>query len=1321
MALHRQDHQCLLVTTKAKQSSSYSRSALIEIRSRLLFLNLNLAISSTHRTYQLVEVFPKAIAHLFLSGAGGVQVNNSRKSSDGESSLCGWSSRASSAMSQRSSSGGLRLSTFSNGTSIASDNSGPFCLALCFENGIIMILNQFKGFYNRTRIPLPKRAISRSSGDSLRVPDRESPLQLLCGIEMSPDFQCIRQLLLNLFCMYTNKNANFVTTIRHCSDVLRQILNSPQHPQVKNWCADILNVCNSQLETEEDCKLESDERTNDEYLDLQDQIISGSLPCPKEEAALMAAVQLCVEENWPSNKRTQTIRRHLLKGQFGRIRDLANKIMKNFCWRTKRTIGLSKEAFLDIFACMSEPDPMMSLEVQQHVLPVDLLDRCFRNANEKLFHSHIYESELGMKKLYIQTAKKLPAYGCKVFQVKELLHGRTLRKTVRLLCLSSSVLCLLDGSSKMVLKRQHAATLNQWRIGGGVSKHQLLLEFRGAKWQLIAPSYNVLKSISMSLWEIMQNRASILVQKTFNKSARPSLALFEAQNRSGQSSRTNSYSSATSSFRSSLNCSGEPITLFRLELERLQYILHFPEEVAFQLSATEYQLFYSISPIDFIRYVGSDLASIPSTENPSPVRNLVKRLSEVSSWITHVIISQPTHDDRKNCLSSIIRVIDICGRSAISTQLPFWLSLKLEERQRYEEFVDILLPNSETSPPHPMYIEAVQKALRMPQCRIVPYFGTFLRDLYALVNDMPNVVIIGNDGETEKLKFLQDVNGDDHYSSNIAVGGLLNTDKINLVAIILDNLETFHKHNRQLTRYVETPIEATGAPTSVSEPPEVKNYEPVQPIAHSAPGVTLIPLNSATFDLDMIQKIQHGTTVIHYDPDSGRSCLCRLVLDASCSLVSWHRIYYGGKEGREKDATTAAKSTVNLQNIQMSETVKYPQTSAWPSRPPGSASTLSLDEGFIRTTFIKAIEGVDSYDLDIEAIYRRHSAEEMSVPVICWTINFGCIINDNEFLYFLAPQQIAQYWMTGLQKVVKCIQEQTRNPDRRVMWLKKLYLQLYSEYALNAFGGRVEKWRSLGMNQATQSNPRPTDSSSSTEGAAAKSRLKIAKYYDQMTIAVTRRVKGASRDCSRSQSPQPQSPLVRPPSIRSQLSSQSGPPGPHSPGFLLKPRGGEAALSDAGDLDSLYTPRSRTPTSSSYGGRSVGGRSVKSWRSRGGETPNSGSISSSGQISGLHGFLGKNIRKNLSTRMRKDLKDLFNDCVIHSNASANSHVPKRCDKTSPRLQSRLGSLTGTVTSVSDFVPEDILTRNTAFHLCHLSEKQHKIYNALALASVSSTG
>uniref|UniRef100_A0A914YM67 Uncharacterized protein n=1 Tax=Panagrolaimus superbus TaxID=310955 RepID=A0A914YM67_9BILA len=158
--------------------------------------------------------------------------NGSRKSSD-ESSVCGsvggiWSSRASSAMSQRSSSGGLRLSTFSAGTSICSDNSGPFLFSFVLRKRASTI---------GTRIPLPKRAISRASGasDSLRVPDRDSPLHLLTITEMSPDFQCVRQLLLNLILMYTKNHPNFVQTMSSIQQLFRQVLNSPQHPTVKNW------------------------------------------------------------------------------------------------------------------------------------------------------------------------------------------------------------------------------------------------------------------------------------------------------------------------------------------------------------------------------------------------------------------------------------------------------------------------------------------------------------------------------------------------------------------------------------------------------------------------------------------------------------------------------------------------------------------------------------------------------------------------------------------------------------------------------------------------------------------------------------------------------------------------------------------------------------------------------------------------------------------------------------------------------------------------------------------------------------------------------
>lgn len=87
---------------------------------------------------------------------------------------------------------------------------------------------------------------------------------------------------------------------------------------------------------------------------------------------------------------------------------------------------------------------------------------------------------------------------------------------------------------------------------------------------------------------------------------------------------------------------------------------------------------------------------------------------------------------------------------------------------------DILLPAHQALP-STEYMNAVGRALRMPQCHLVsfhlsihlkmgsatqlrknffkvPFFGLFLRDLYAIVNDMPNIVVIGQEGQKEKLE-----------------------------------------------------------------------------------------------------------------------------------------------------------------------------------------------------------------------------------------------------------------------------------------------------------------------------------------------------------------------------------------------------------------------------------------------------------------------------------------------------------------------------------------------------------------------------------------
>lgn len=80
------------------------------------------------------------------------------------------------------------------------------------------------------------------------------------------------------------------------------------------------------------------------------------------------------------------------------------------------------------------------------------------------------------------------------------------------------------------------------------------------------------------------------------------------------------------------------------ELEALHKLLHFPEEVALRLAATEYRLFYQVPPIDYLRQVTLDLggaaqptdATQPCDAQPqasgvrSSVRTLIKRFNEVS-------------------------------------------------------------------------------------------------------------------------------------------------------------------------------------------------------------------------------------------------------------------------------------------------------------------------------------------------------------------------------------------------------------------------------------------------------------------------------------------------------------------------------------------------------------------------------------------------------------------------------------------------------------------------------------------------------------------
>ena len=51
-----------------------------------------------------------------------------------------------------------------------------------------------------------------------------------------------------------------------------------------------------------------------------------------------------------------------------------------------------------------------------------------QETKRKLFHSSVYESEAQLKRLYVQTCQRLPAFNCHLFHVREIVNLHTKKK-----------------------------------------------------------------------------------------------------------------------------------------------------------------------------------------------------------------------------------------------------------------------------------------------------------------------------------------------------------------------------------------------------------------------------------------------------------------------------------------------------------------------------------------------------------------------------------------------------------------------------------------------------------------------------------------------------------------------------------------------------------------------------------------------------------------------------------------------------------------------------------------------------------------------------
>ncbi|KAL1439330.1 hypothetical protein MTO96_010351 [Rhipicephalus appendiculatus] len=1029
---------------------------------------------------------------------------------------------------------------------------------------------------------------------------------------------------------------------------------------------------------------------------LRDLVVNGDLLCSKEEAAVLAGVQLRIEETWPSNARTH----HALGSeQLGKLVPITEDAKEGLIPEppgpgessrmssaeaddspaessdgacepptpTNRSSGsflrvVPKRRSLILRQWIGSNGNRSPTGLHNAVSLKECLPPCYHTAKNigktikeqkrKLFHSPLYESEIHLKRLYIQTCKRLPSYGCHVFQVKELLRGKTKKRAHRVLGIGIEHVVLLDSKTLVLAKSQHTSELQQWRAGGGRSHDRLVLEFRGTKWSFVAAQS--LRSISSVLWEIMQDLDARFLDEHL-------ITTREELDKE--------------SHRNMVSVHGlERATIYKEELERLQGLLHFPEEVAVRLTDVEYELFYSVSPVHYIRQVTVDLSGKAATFSPGDkdrtVQTLIKRFNEVSSWVTHIIISQPTHEDRKAVLSCILRIAMCCwniGNFNTAMEVlaglkseklkPFWLSLSDKDQLPVLEFLSQALLNPE---PSEEYRAAVERALNIPHSKVIPFFGTFLRDLRAILQGMPSLVVLPSE-KAKKIEFVSDFHGEDHFMTRIGVA--INSKEVR-------REETNCKEDDSL--YLQDP----------------EAYIPIQELANDH-HISMVPLTVDRVDFHQLQILHHGCTMVHWEEDGSRSSLCYVRLERSNATITWCKPAWSALRGSGPQDYALS---VNIEeNVPVGLSQKYDT---------GESYLAGLEEGFLDLNIVKEIVLCRS-SIEVAAVAKRHGLEDSFSDQNLLRFKFGVGLSENRVLEFILPNFLSVIWYDSLRRLVSMLKQQRQLCDGRIHWLKESYLQLYFREqccigptpaeAIKVFGGRKWTLNSLGSSSSVES----TSSAFKRASSFGMSTTKLRKKKSSTSLATVRDVGPRYLPEADDGGPTRKSPTIKKrratvkssPQLRSQESS------PQRTSVSRSSSSCENLNRTEGGIPLIHP----TPLATGYKERSC---QVTPSTSKASSLLSRPTITHSSQMNFLE---FAELFRSFMVRCRKDLKDIFESVATNSKVTASELAaeemasPKSC-RTRPKV---LG----------------LLTRTSKYE--YVDPEQKKICDAIATASIVS--
>ncbi|XP_062988959.1 1-phosphatidylinositol 4,5-bisphosphate phosphodiesterase epsilon-1 isoform X2 [Elgaria multicarinata webbii] len=796
------------------------------------------------------------------------------------------------------------------------------------------------------------------------------------------------------------------------------------------------------------------------------------------------------------------------------------------------------------------------------------------------------------------------------------------------------------------------------------------------------------------------------------------------------------------------------------ELVELQHLIQFPEEIASILTEQEQDLYRKVLPIDYLCFLTRDLgnaecqsklstikASISATFLSAPngecsaVEDLVTRFNEVSSWVTWLILTAGSMEEKREVFSYVVHVAKCCWNmgnyNAVMEFLAGLRSRKVLKMWQFMDQSDIEMMRSlkDAMAQHESsseYRKVVNRALNIPGCKVVPFCGVFLKELCEVLDGAASLIRLcpQYNSQDETLEFVAEYNGQDNYLQRIGQDGLHNTEKESTANYIF---QTIRSCNRSLesedgednfieyeggnsrrnslkdkNHYPFIPGELSDSENDIFEQSKEwatqADEEQQKAFSH---GIELIPWYVLSIRADVHQFMLQGATVIHYDQETHFSARCFLQLQPDNSTLTWMK------------PTTVCSASSKMKLSMPGSTTELAKFQFL-----GNTGLNGLVEGCLDLFSAKAVymghSGIDMHAVCVQNKLCNMSLEENGI-----TLLYGLQTTENKLLHFVAPKYTARMLFDGLLELMNAVRKMKKFPDQRLQWLRKQYVSLYQEdgryegptlaQAVELFGGRRWSTRNTSPGNLTKSAEKPGVQRNNTLGiSTAKKKKKVLMRGesgdgtdDEMATRKARPFKenrsrsgSDPQDIDEQEEIEPSLLVTFPgtntlPSRRTQSLTTSVPPSV-TPGVSSPVRPVSSPV-----MSSSIKSQSSTWSSSSWHGRVKGG--LKGFQT---------CMVSDSTMSFVE-FV--ELFKSFSVRSRKDLKELFDVYAVPCNRLGSESAPLytslKIDENTNGLQPDLDLLTRNISDLGLFIK----SRQ------QLSDNQRQISDAIAAASIVTNG